>query len=161
MYLGVIHLAPKIGPNVASKRNPYNEVECGDHYARALAGWGVFTALCGFDYNGPACRMAFAPSLTPEDFKAAFTAAEGWGTFIQQRKGSVQTERITLNWGRLSLKVLSFDIPQGIAVKRVTAKVGASVPVKVEHTCENNTVTVVLEKNLSLNSGDMVEVVIE
>ena len=31
-----------------SKRNPYNEVECGDHYARAMASWGVLLALSGY-----------------------------------------------------------------------------------------------------------------
>ena len=63
-----------------SKRNPYNEVECGDHYSRALASWGAYLALCGFEYDGPRGHMAFAPRLHPNAFRAAFTAAEGWGT---------------------------------------------------------------------------------
>ena len=29
------------------RRNPYNEIECGDHYARAMAGWSVLEALGG------------------------------------------------------------------------------------------------------------------
>jgi len=27
------------------RRNPYNEIECGDHYARSLAGWSVLDAV--------------------------------------------------------------------------------------------------------------------
>ena len=30
------------------KHNPFNEIECGDHYARALASWGVLLGLAGF-----------------------------------------------------------------------------------------------------------------
>lgn len=30
-----------------SRRNPYNEIECGDHYARAMAGWTVLQAVSG------------------------------------------------------------------------------------------------------------------
>ncbi len=32
------------------KRNPWNEPECGHHYARALASWGPLIALSGFLY---------------------------------------------------------------------------------------------------------------
>ena len=83
------------------RRNPWNEVECGDHYARAMASYGVFLAACGFEYHGPKGYLAFAPRLTPEDFRAPFTTAEGWGTFHQKRDGNAQTEKIELRWGRL------------------------------------------------------------
>ena len=46
-----------------------------------MASYGVFLAACGYEYHGPKGHLAFAPRLTPEDFRAAFTAAEGWGRF--------------------------------------------------------------------------------
>lgn len=34
-----------------SRRNPFNEVECGDHYVRAMAGWSLFEAALGLAWN--------------------------------------------------------------------------------------------------------------
>ncbi len=33
------------------KRSPFNEAECGSHYARAMASWGAILALSGFHYT--------------------------------------------------------------------------------------------------------------
>jgi hypothetical protein len=89
-----------------SRRNPWNEIECGDHYARSMASHGVFLTACGYEYDGPRGRLAFAPRLTPEDFRCAFTAAEGWGTFAQHADPAQQTVRVTLRWGSLRLATL-------------------------------------------------------
>jgi uncharacterized protein (DUF608 family) len=94
-----------------SRRNPYNEIECSDHYARAMAGYGVFLAACGFQHHGPKGHLGFAPRLTPENFRAAFTTAEGWGTFSQQRDQGTQRATIMVSWGRLRLRTLALDLP--------------------------------------------------
>ena len=44
------------------RRNPWNEVECGNHYARSLASWGLLLALSGADYDARAARLSFAPA---------------------------------------------------------------------------------------------------
>ena len=52
------------------------------------------------------------PALTPENFRAAFTTAEGWGTFSQKREGGKQTATIELKSGRLGLNSLEFAVPE-------------------------------------------------
>jgi uncharacterized protein (DUF608 family) len=41
------------------KRNPFDEAECGHHYARAMAAWGAVLAMTGFWYSGVEKRMSF------------------------------------------------------------------------------------------------------
>ncbi len=107
------------------KRNPYNEVECGDHYARALASWGVLTALAGYEYHGPRGHLGFDPRYTPDDFRCAFTAAEGWGTFAQRRDAAGQHNRIDARWGRLRLASLVLRTPETLASAKLRVQIGS------------------------------------
>ena len=91
----------------AGRRNPYNEIECGDHYARSMASYGVFLAACGFACHGPKGRLGFAPRVSPDNFKAPFTTAEGWGCFSQKVVEGRQTASIELRYGKLHLKQLT------------------------------------------------------
>lgn len=99
----------------ASRRNPYNEVECGDHYARSMAVYGVYLAACGYTYHGPQGRLGFAPRLTPDAFRCAFTAAEGWGTFASADGQA----RLELKWGALTLRTLAVPATVAATVARV------------------------------------------
>jgi non-lysosomal glucosylceramidase len=90
-------------------RNPYNEIECSDHYSRSMASYGVFLSVCGYDYHGPKGHLSFNPKLTPNHFRAPFTVAEGWGSFSQRRTGSVQENTIELAYGKLSLSTIKLN----------------------------------------------------
>ena len=136
------------------KRNPYNEVECSDHYSRAMASWGVFTALSGFEYHGPAGRIAFSPKLNPQEFKSAFTVAEGWGTFAQTMAGALGAASLHLAWGSLKLSEISLDGPPNL-----TAEVwhrGHKLPSAAQ--ANAGRVTVKLDKPIELKAGDTLEV---
>jgi non-lysosomal glucosylceramidase len=87
----------------AELRNPYNEIECSDHYARAMASYGSFISACGFEVHGPSGFIGFDPKIGPERFKAAFTAPEGWGTYEQKRRPDRFEASLTLRWGVLKL----------------------------------------------------------
>lgn len=93
------------------KRNPYNEIECGDHYARSMASHGVYVSACGFYHHGPKGIIGFDPKLTPEDFRCAWIGCEGWGTYSQRKVGSRWEVNLDVKWGRLRLNELRLAIP--------------------------------------------------
>ena len=91
----------------AAKRNPFNEIECSDHYARAMASYGTFITACGFEYHGPNGHMAFDPKLNPEKFKAPFTSAAAWGSYEQERDAQKLRASLLVQYGELSLNSFS------------------------------------------------------
>jgi hypothetical protein len=54
---------------------PAVPIECGDHYARSLAGWSALQALAGFSHDSPAGVYTFRRP----DIALPFLAASGWG----------------------------------------------------------------------------------
>ncbi len=108
----------------ASRRNPWNEVECGDHYARSMASYGVYLAACGFEYHGPKGRLAFGPKVSPDDFRAAFTTSEGWGTYAQKRIEGALVVTIAPALGRLKLRTLGLATDEKPETLRIKATLG-------------------------------------
>ncbi|MGD0538107.1 MAG: GH116 family glycosyl-hydrolase [Verrucomicrobiota bacterium] len=141
----------------AAKRNPWNEVECGDHYARSMASYGVFLAACGYEYHGPKGHLGFAPRLTPEDFRCAFTTAEGWGAFHQKLGTQGGQFDIQLKWGRLRLRTLSFALTSGALVNAVKATAGGKA-VAAQIRLDGATARITLNNELILREGQHLHV---
>jgi uncharacterized protein (DUF608 family) len=141
----------------ASRRNPWNEVECGDHYVRSMASYGVFTAVSGFVYHGPQGRLGFAPRLTPDHFQAAFVVAEGWGSFRQERSAAAQTHSLELKWGRLQLRSFGGELAPDRRLSRVTARLD-SQPVPVTARQTDRHVEASFADRLLINAGARLEI---
>ena len=69
------------------RRNPWNEVECGHHYARSLSSWALLVALSGFYCDLGRGLLRFAPVLgaspDPNRFSVFWSCGRGWGTYTQ------------------------------------------------------------------------------
>lgn len=134
-------------------RNPFNEVECGDHYGRALASWGVFTALCGFEYDGPRGHIGYSPRVGDGTFKAAFVGAEGWGTWSQQPAPKQGTEMsLSIAWGRARVRSLGFDIDASRRVASSFARIGDK-PIDCTARLEGNRVRLEFTQDVIVDAG--------
>jgi hypothetical protein len=136
----------------ASRRNPWNEVECGDHYARSMASYGVYLAACGFEYDGPKAHIGFAPKLTPENFKCAFTSAEGWGSYSQKSESGKWKAEIAVKWGKLKLKTIAIESAEGNAV--VVSHGEKSLPATLAR--DGKRILISLSALVQINAGEKI-----
>ena len=139
-----------------SRRNPWNEIECGDHYARSMAGYGVFIAASGFEYHGPHGHIGFSPRLTPDNFKCAFTSAEGWGSFSQKTAQGRTTGELAVRWGKLRVRTLALAAAGAKAVQ-VTLNGKA---LAATHNLEGSRLLITLNAPANLSADDKLEVTV-
>ena len=140
----------------AHKRNPYNEIECSDHYARAMMSHAVYLAALGYEYHGPLGRLGFAPKVSPEKFQAAFTVAQGWGSYRQTRTGREQTGRIELRYGQVRLTTLVFETTG--PVQKAKVKVGRRSHQVAKVSQHDGRVELTLRSPVLVRAGEHLEV---
>jgi non-lysosomal glucosylceramidase len=74
------------------KRNPWDEAECGHHYARAMASWSSIVALSGFSYDRRNASVVAAPRLASPEFQCFWATGTAWGTFAYSRSATSGTQ---------------------------------------------------------------------
>jgi non-lysosomal glucosylceramidase len=112
------------------RRNPFDEAECGHHYARAMTSWAAVLELTGFFYSGVDGGMLFNPV---ERGKATWFWSNGdaWGTVEQVRKGDAISVVLKVLSGQVRLTEFGL---RGWALKRITPRTvsaGKSVRMKL------------------------------
>ena len=131
LYAGMIREGVECIANIRArydgeKRNPWDEAECGHHYARAMAAWSGVLALSGFRYNAPKASVVAMPRVPHDHFTCFWSTATGWGTFSTT--------------GGLEIKVLhgtlpcrSCEFPAAATTSGATLD-GKSIPHRLERT---------------------------
>lgn len=82
------------------RRNPFDEAECGHHYARAMASWAAILALTGFHYSGVTHTMTFAP----REGVHFWSTGAAWGTCNLKREADGWQADLNVLGGELSLR---------------------------------------------------------
>ena len=66
-----------------SRRNPFNEIECGDHYSRAMAGWAVLEASTHSSYSSLTGHLRLGRRLA----RYPLFTGTGWGEVAVSDRG--------------------------------------------------------------------------
>jgi non-lysosomal glucosylceramidase len=131
------------------RRNPWDEAECGSHYARAMASWSGLLAISGFRYHGRAGEVTVLPRLPTAGFRCFWSTATGWGSFAFGQTGSP-----------LRIQVLSGSLPCRVIVMPGASRLPPVSSVRVgnhvlAHTLEQDGATrrVSLSEPLAIAEG--------
>jgi len=83
-----------------SKRSPFDEAECGHHYARAMASWAAILAQSGFHYSGVDKFITF----TSKSGKYFWSNGYAWGVCEIENRSKVVNVKFTVLFGTIELK---------------------------------------------------------
>jgi len=83
-----------------SKRNPFDEAECGHHYARAMASWTSVLALSGFHYSGVDRQICF----TDRPGRYFWSNGSAWGLCEVREKDGETRVHFSVLLGEIHLE---------------------------------------------------------
>ena len=108
------------------RRNPFNEPECGHHYARAMAAWASVLAMTGFHYDGVTQEIAFAHVTNPTTW--FWSTGDAWGTVRLSPQPQAIAAELTVRGGSLPLRSIKVGY-YGMAIEPTILHAGAAVEV--------------------------------
>ncbi len=89
------------------RRNPFDEAECGHHYARAMASWAAVLALSGFHFSAVDKSLRFAAPDTAQ--RHFWSTGYAWGTCVLQPSNGVCQVDFRVLGGELALDSLALS----------------------------------------------------
>ena len=102
------------------KRNPWDEAECGHHYARAMSSWSTMLAMSGFHYDGASHAVVAAPPVSGDEFVCLWATGFGWGRYLIEKRSGATKLVLHVLGGELQCRSCGF-VGKGVYV---TALVG-------------------------------------
>ena len=103
LYTGMSQEAQQVIADVRNrydglKRNPFNEEECGNHYARAMASWSAIPAISRFNYSGVDKQF----SITGKNGNYFWSNGYSWGNAV------VTDNKVTIavHYGKIDIQTI-------------------------------------------------------
>ena len=140
-------------------RNPWDEFECGHHYARAMASWSLLLALSGFHYSAPEKSISFGPRVSADRFRCFYSVGSGWGTYSQQVNGPNLVAKIEVAWGDLEINTIRLKVPEEVTCAQACAS-AASVDIGMILERTPECVLIMLAEPARISAGQSLEIAI-
>ena len=110
------------------KRSPFNEAECGHHYARAMAAWAAMLALTGFQYSAVEKTMTFAAKPGRHFWSTGYA----WGTCSLKEAAKSYKVELNVQHGRVAIQTLKLAGQGETALPKArTLRAGQALKIKV------------------------------
>jgi uncharacterized protein (DUF608 family) len=141
------------------RRNPWNEPECGHHYARALASWASLIACSGFRYSAPQRELTLMPRTRRQAFRCFWSVPSGWGSFTHTLKPQGQSVQVQVAEGSIAVASLALNGLSKGPFKTASARLGSeALQASLKQEAQRRVVT--LEREVAVNPGQPLEVVL-
>lgn len=140
--------------HTGERRNPWDEFECGHHYARSMASYSVLLALSDFRYHAGRKALHFAPRVSGDDFACFYSVDSAWGMVKQYEALGMRRVLVETHSGSLTLKSLSL----GFAIVNPRARLaGNDVPLERVGADGGND-SIVFDEPITINAGETLSV---
>jgi familyl 116 glycosyl hydrolase-like protein len=135
------------------RRDPWDEFECGHHYARAMSSWSLIPALSGFRYDGAKRQVTANPPINSANFNSFWSTADAWGTFSVQHGSAGRRFSLEIKAGKLRCAALALPGAFGNAsIRQNHSLLKHSVKKQKDETL------LTLSSEATLQDGDRLEV---
>ena len=129
------------------RRNPWNEFECGNNYARSMASYALLPALSGFRFDMTRGMLGFDPVQHARRFRCFWSLGSAWGEFLT----APGRAELRVLYGRLDLRTLRLPFIRAAALRRATLS-GRKVP------CAFGSGAIEFAQPLSIGAGETLAV---
>lgn len=102
------------------KRNPWDEIESGNHYARAMSGWALLPALCGLTWSAVEGRLKLHVRVNPESFRSFFSIPACYGEIRQTIRDHAARLEIIPSHGSMRVQEIVWTVPSDTGTAPVT-----------------------------------------
>jgi len=134
------------------KRNPWNEAECGYHYARPMSSWAPFLALSGFRYDAVEKAVVAQPLINQEDFSSLWSSGTAWGSYSQGVQKGRTRFTLSVEEGSIACRKVTV-LAQRSAGSSRTGKIG-NKPLPYEIQQKGDEITFFFTPEVTLRAGD-------
>lgn len=139
------------------RMNPWNDIECGDHYVRAMSSWSLLLTATDFGWDAHLGELTLGNRLGEASIRAPFFAAPAWGQFDHTYADGVTTVNVKPAHGTLALSRLVLEIVN--ATTRVEATVNGQ-PIEVHLAANDRGTALEFGVPVEISAADELEVVV-